>query len=234
MNGQTRNMFTNKQVKLKYIKGDTEIDDEFDDLCDNTKARTNDTSLIAENEKYEFQKEIQIDLQSIKERNLTPDNRKTQSLNEKRSASFERNDTDNKAVILEKRQSIFSNKELMIITESSSIIKFDSNFSTKDADLKLLVDLINENVGSWKKVLNDDDVSIFKKSFNSNPTILLKTFATVNGYDKDQILEAIVNVSIRSKWDQIFEEFKELDDETIYCSIKVILYNLVSKYFCAR
>jgi hypothetical protein len=239
----TRNLFMNKQYKIRYIKGDIQMDDEFEEEVEkhnseNTKAlNTNDTSLSAENENFknEFYKEIpKIDLQSIKERNLTPEKKKTLMIfpeeEGKRSVSIEKDDIEinPKAIILEKRQSVFSNRELKIVTDQSSLIKLESNFTTKDADLKLLVDLVNENVDTWKKVLSNDNVKIFKKSFNSNPTILLKTLATVYGYDKDQILEAIINVNIRSKWDEIFEEFRELDKETIYCSIKVILFNLVS------
>jgi hypothetical protein len=153
----------------------------------------------------------------------------------KRSVSQKKDDIDSnpKATILEKRQSVFSNRDLKIVTDHNSLIKLESHFMTKDTDLKLLIDLINENGNTWKKVLSDANVQIYKKSFNSNPTILLKTLATVKGYDKDEILEAIVNVNIRSKWDEIFEEFKELDDETIYCSIKVVFINIVSKYVCS-
>jgi hypothetical protein len=239
---QTRNIFTNKQFKLRYIKGDIEIDDDFEEECEkynseNLKAlNTNDTSLVAEMENFknEFNREIpKVDLQSIKERNMTPQKKGSTPINaeEKRSVSRERDEIDlnPKAVILEKRQSVFSNKEMKISTDKDSLIRFENqNFMTKDPDLKLLVDLVNENVSAWKRVLSDEHVNIYKKSFNSNPTILLKTYATINGYDKDEILEAIINVNIRSKWDEIFEEFKELDDETIYCSIKVIFINLVT------
>ena len=237
---QTRNLFTNKQDKLRYIKGDIEIDDEFEEEfekpnSENTKAlNTNDTSLNLENENFknEFYKEIpKIDLQCIKERNLTPEKKKSMLIcpedEGKRSVSKEKDDieTNPKAVILEKRQSVFSNRELKIVTDQSSLIKLESHFTTKDADLKLLVDLVNENVNTWKRVLSDDNVKIFKKSFNSNPTILLKTLATVYGYDKDEILEAIVNVNIRSKWDQIFEEFKELEETIIARFLCLITLN---------
>jgi hypothetical protein len=59
---------------------------------------------------------------------------------------------------------------------------------------------------------------------------MIKTYATIHGYTKDQIFEAIANVSIRRQWDTIFSEFKIVENnqkenyEVLYMLIKVHIY----------
>lgn len=54
----------------------------------------------------------------------------------------------------------------------------------------------------------------------------MKTEATLNGFTKEEIFEAISNVKIRMQWDKIFSEFKIIETnneeqwEVLYMSIK--------------
>ena len=109
---------------------------------------------------------------------------------------------------------------------------------TSDPDLKYLCDLMNEPTDKWKKVINEKDVHIHKRSviilinrttlqIEGFPQILIKTEAYLNGFTKEEVFEAISNVNIRMQWDKIFSEFKiiEINDieqyEVLYMSIKV-------------
>lgn len=99
---------------------------------------------------------------------------------------------------------------------------------TKDVDKKILVDLINENVeGQWDKIKIDKRIRCYKKKLEHNPTILIKTIATINDYSKEEIYNAIANVEIRKRWDTLFSEFKIVEEnkyeksEILYMSLKV-------------
>jgi hypothetical protein len=58
---------------------------------------------------------------------------------------------------------------------------------------------------------------------------MIKSVFTIDGYTKEQVFEAISNVSVRKEWDKIFSEFKVIEtseddnSEVLYMSIKVIL-----------
>lgn len=84
--------------------------------------------------------------------------------------------------------------------------------STDDADLKYLVDLTNESTEQWKNVVDYGNFKIYKRPVPNNPSILLKTFAYIDGYLKDEVMDAITNVSIRKQWDKVFTEFQIIED----------------------
>jgi hypothetical protein len=55
---------------------------------------------------------------------------------------------------------------------------------------------------------------------------MIKSIFTIENYTKEQVYEAIANVSIRKEWDKIFSEFKVIEAdsegyEILYMSIKV-------------
>ena len=64
---------------------------------------------------------------------------------------------------------------------------------------------------------------------------MIKSIFTIENYTKEQVFEAISNVSIRKEWDKIFSEFKVVETdsdgyEILYMSIKV--KNLIPRLQC--
>jgi hypothetical protein len=60
---------------------------------------------------------------------------------------------------------------------------------------------------------------------------MIKSIFTIEGYTKEEVFEAIANVSIRKEWDKIFSEFKVIESdkegfEVLYMSIKVRYFNI--------
>ena len=55
---------------------------------------------------------------------------------------------------------------------------------------------------------------------------MIRTFATIEGYTKDEIFDAICDVNVRREWDKIFCEFKiietNVENEVLYMAIKVL------------
>lgn len=188
------------------------------------------------------------DLKTIKERPLTPLQRKS-PIDEEDERSLpvihlDRVKSQSKTKLLsdEDRMTVLQRKSTLypllkhdIHTDQNSIIKLEKNCifiyiildKTDDIDLKYLIDLLNENIKTnWKSVMNLEHLKIYKKSVKGNPTILLKTYAEIRGYTKDEVFEAITDVSIRKEWDKIFSEFKVIENnkdegEYLYMSIKV-------------
>ncbi len=94
--------------------------------------------------------------------------------------------------------------------------------------MKHLCDLINEfKDQGWKEVYIKNEISIYKKIPKGSSSIMIKTYAEIENYTKEEVYKAIVDVSIRREWDQIFSEFKILENkenegkEVLYMSIKV-------------
>jgi hypothetical protein len=95
--------------------------------------------------------------------------------------------------------------------------------------MKFFIDLINEEPvksNGWSSVVDDKQMGIFKKAVDDNPVIMIKSRFIVDGYTKEQVFEAIANISIRREWDKIFNEFKVVESdgdgsEILYMSIKV-------------
>lgn len=56
---------------------------------------------------------------------------------------------------------------------------------------------------------------------------MIRSSATINGYTKDDIMEAYNNLEIRKKWDKSYENFQLIEKneiegyEIIQCCIKV-------------
>jgi hypothetical protein len=56
---------------------------------------------------------------------------------------------------------------------------------------------------------------------------MIKTFATIDNFTKEEVFRAIADVRIRREWDKIFSEFKIIENkekegkEYLYMSIKV-------------
>lgn len=188
-------------------------------------------------------KTIKNDLKMVKERETTPVTNKKRALddvaplniNNNAAVSLSRQNSkekENKEVIQRKAT---NKRQLPINTDEKSIIKLEKNCNiyltlvmTDDPDLKLLVDLINEETdGNWKSGYISENCKIFKKSIENNPCIMLKTYATIDGFTKDDIFKAMTTISIRKQWDKVFDQFKimEKDPETgaefLYMSIKV-------------
>ncbi len=91
-----------------------------------------------------------------------------------------------------------------------------------------MCDLINERKEQgWKQVYHQNGINIYKKTPKGSPTIMIKTYADIENYTKEEVFEAIANISIRREWDKIFSEFKILENnekqgrEVLYMSIKV-------------
>jgi hypothetical protein len=135
-----------------------------------------------------------------------------------------------------------------ILTDEKSIIKLTPNCKniifkylqlklyfvdkTEDFDLKHVCDLINESKDlGWKEVYCQENISIFRKSQKGNPSIMLKTFAMIENFSKEEVFMAIADVRIRKEWDKVFQEFKIIDNnkdndgkEVLYMSIKVVIF----------
>lgn len=62
---------------------------------------------------------------------------------------------------------------------------------------------------------------------------MLKTFARLEGFTKDDIFKAMTTISIRKQWDKVFDKFEIIDKdpvtgtEYLYMSIKVTLLLLL-------
>ena len=102
-----------------------------------------------------------------------------------------------------------------------------NNFQTDDKDLKNLIDLMNEfptkDLG-YSSVIDEKNCKVFKKFVEGCDIILIKSFAKLP-FTKDVIYEAISNLSIRMKWDSVFDILKVIDytkngNEVLYMIIK--------------
>lgn len=87
-------------------------------------------------------------------------------------------------------------------------------------DLQMTVD---QDVSTWSKVFDSEEVVVFKKKTEGTPMVLIKAVATLQGIPKDIVFEAIYDTEIRQQWDKLFHHFEvvEHDEEKM---ITVLYY----------
>ena len=116
-----------------------------------------------------------------------------------------------------------------ISTNKNSFIHInDPNFGTNDKDLMGLIELMNEpplKINGYSKIIEEETRKVYKKQREGYDIILIKCYAKIP-YNKDIIFEAISNLEIRKKWDNVFSELKVVNHngengaEILYMIIK--------------
>ena len=67
---------------------------------------------------------------------------------------------------------------------------------------------------------------------------MVKTFAEIEGYTKEQIFDALGNFEVRKQWDKVLTELKVIEtnhednSEILYSAIKVIIFLLKKLATC--
>lgn len=89
-------------------------------------------------------------------------------------------------------------------------------------DLQMTVD---QDVSTWNKVFESDEVVVFKKKTEGTPMVLIKAVATLRGIPKEIVFEAIYDTDIRQQWDKLFHHFEvvEHDEE----KMDTVLYYVI-------
>ena len=103
--------------------------------------------------------------------------------------------------------------------------------STDDEDLKNLLELMTEDntTSAWDKVVDEKKILCYKRSVEGSSCMVIKAIATIEGFNKEEVFEAIYDLKLRMSWDSVFRDFKvvrpetETSPEILYMSIKVRL-----------
>jgi hypothetical protein len=160
-------LITNR--KLKIIKGDFAIpeEDEFLHVERSPHMRPKIRQSL-------FNELAGVDIGIIKERELTPPQRETAIIEEENDVYMRTNSFNKESMEKMRTSMICKNKLYPIRSKDDSIIKVPENCtlfsnidSTDDHDLKILIDLINEEpikTNHWSQVINDKGLAIFKKT----------------------------------------------------------------------
>ena len=127
-----------------------------------------------------------------------------------------------------------------IHTDYNSFIYInDPNYGTNDKDLMGLVELMNEppiKENGYSKTIEEETKKVYKKHREGYDIILIKCQAKLP-YNKDVIFEAIANLEIRKKWDNVFSELKVINNngengaEILYMIIKSPVFFISDRDF---
>jgi hypothetical protein len=96
--------------------------------------------------------------------------------------------------------------------------KIDEDF----LDLQMTVD---EDVSTWSKIWQNDDVIVYKKKTEGTPMVMIKAIATLKGIPKRIVFKALYDTDIRQQWDKLFHQFEvvEHDEDKMH----TVLYYLI-------
>lgn len=85
----------------------------------------------------------------------------------------------------------------------------------------------NDEKNKWDKVVDDKKIVCFRRSVEGSTSMVVKAVATIDGFTKEEVFEAIYDLKLRMSWDSVFRDFKVVRQETehspevLYMSIKV-------------
>jgi hypothetical protein len=85
----------------------------------------------------------------------------------------------------------------------------------------------NGDKQKWEKMVDDKKITCFRRSVEGSTSMVVKAIATIDGFTKEEVFEAIYDLKLRMSWDHVFSDFKVVRQETdnspeiLYMSIKV-------------
>lgn len=91
----------------------------------------------------------------------------------------------------------------------------EDNIPEEFLDLQMAVE---EDVSHWNRAYKNNDVIVYKKKTEGTPLVLIKAIATLRGFTKDIVFEAIYDTDVRQSWDKVFDKFEvveETEDHTV-------------------
>jgi hypothetical protein len=99
-----------------------------------------------------------------------------------------------------------------------------------DPEVQRLVSILNEsNSGKeWAQVINEKNVTIYKKTIPNCPVILVKGVALLEGIPFDIIWKAIADTTLRKTWERLFLNFESI--ETCPDGTELIYYNMKAPF----
>lgn len=93
-----------------------------------------------------------------------------------------------------------------------------------DFDRLLLIEAEPRTDKTWQHVIDKPGIQIFKKKTEGTPICMIKAFCQIP-YSKEIVFKAIWDTDMRSRWDEVFEEFRIIDTQpdfdVLYYMIKV-------------
>ena len=93
-----------------------------------------------------------------------------------------------------------------------------------DFDELLSIEAEPRNSKVWQQVIDKPGVQVYKKKTDGTPICMIKAFCEIP-YSKEVVFKAIWDTDIRSRWDEVFEEFRTIDVQpefdVLYYMIKV-------------
>lgn len=94
----------------------------------------------------------------------------------------------------------------------------------EDFDRLLVIEAEPRTDKTWQHVIDKPGMQIFKKKTEGTPICMIKAFCAIP-YSKEVVFRAIWDTAMRSRWDEVFEEFRIIDTQAdfdvLYYMIKV-------------
>jgi len=90
-----------------------------------------------------------------------------------------------------------------------------------------------DNVSKWEKVIENNLIKIEKIKPENSPVVLLRAWATIEGFTPLEVFEQIFNTEKRCKWDNVTAymttvETIDENSDIIHFVIKVFFYSFIS------
>ena len=96
-----------------------------------------------------------------------------------------------------------------------------------DPEIQKLISILNEpNSGKeWTQVINEKNITIYKKTLPDCPVIIIKGVALFEGIPYDIMWKALADANLRKSWETLFLNFESVETrpdgtELIYYSMK--------------
>jgi hypothetical protein len=77
-------------------------------------------------------------------------------------------------------------------------------FQMTDKDFLDLQETVDMDVSNWSKICQTEEVVVYKQKTEGTPMVMVKAIATLFGFTKDIVFEAIYDTDIRQRWDKLF------------------------------
>jgi len=106
----------------------------------------------------------------------------------------------------------------------ATIIELKVHPFQEDFDRLLVIEAEPRSDKTWQHVIDKPGVQVFKKKTEGTPICMIKAFCAIP-YSKEVVFRAIWDTEMRSRWDEVFEEFRIIDTQpdfdVLYYMIKV-------------
>jgi hypothetical protein len=77
-------------------------------------------------------------------------------------------------------------------------------FQMTDKDFLDLQETVNLDVSNWSKICQTEEVVVYKQKTEGTPMVMVKAIATLSGFPKEIVFQAIYDTDIRQQWDKLF------------------------------